>query len=122
MTKLWRNCILPCITVGFVTLLGACNLDYFEKDRFALESYPSTFAVPVMKGSLSLDDLLSADTLDKTEIQENDGILMLRAADTISIAGNDLFWLVDRVNSLEYSLSNSMITDFNSSGQFMVNH
>lgn len=46
---------------------------------------------------------------------------MLRAADTISIAGNDLFWLVDRVNSLKYSLSNSMITDFNSSGQFMVN-
>ncbi len=27
---------------------------------------------------------------------------MLRAADTISIAGNDLFSLVDRVNSLKY--------------------
>lgn len=74
-----------------------------------------------MKGSLSLQDLLSADTLDKSQIQETDGLLMLRAADTISIEGNDLFWIVDRTNSLEYSLSNSTISKFNSSGQYNVN-
>jgi hypothetical protein len=36
-----------------VIAFAGCNLDYFDGERFALESYPSTFAVPVMKGSLS---------------------------------------------------------------------
>jgi hypothetical protein len=64
---------------------------------------------------------LSADTLDKSQIQESDGLLMLRAADTFTVEGGDMFWLVDRANSLEYSFSNSMISDFNSSNQFHVN-
>jgi len=111
--------------IKFIAVLStlvfmSCNLDYFNQDRFAIESYPATYALPVMKGSLTLEDLLSADTLDNSEFQESNGLLMMRAADTTTIVGNDLFWIVDRTNALSYEFNSSMISSFESSGQYNI--
>lgn len=48
-------------TVLFASLVGAfsaCNLDYFQPDKFAGGSYKPTLAVPLVNLNLSVEDLL----------------------------------------------------------------
>lgn len=100
-----------------IALFCGCNLDYFNADKFAIESYPATYAVPVMKGSLTLEDVLTADTTDNSQFQENGGLLMMRAADTTTIVPNDVYWIPHNVGTRRMYFTNSMISNFESNGE-----
>lgn len=105
------------VVVTLFTMMG-CNLDYFNPDKFAIESYPATYAVPVMQGSLTLEDVLTADTTDKSQFQENGGLLMMRAADTATIVPHDVYWIAHNIGIKPILFNESMISNFEASGEY----
>ena len=71
MKKPLRGAIIASIALGS---LGACNLDYFETDRFAGGSYRPTLAVPLVEVNLTVEDILKS--------YENNILLEADQADT----------------------------------------
>ena len=71
MKKPLRGAIIASIALGS---LGACNLDYFETDRFAGGSYRPTLAVPLVEVNLTVADILKT--------YENNILLTPEASDT----------------------------------------
>ncbi len=71
MKKRLRGAVIASIALGS---LSACNLDYFETEKFAGGSYRPTFAVPLVEVNLTVEDILNS--------YENNIVLTADQADT----------------------------------------
>lgn len=111
-----------CISIGLSVLaLAGCNLDYFDSERFAIESYPSTYAVPVMNGSLTLEDMLQADTtLDIIDNGEGNGITLHFRDTGDRVLGKNFYQLPTRYHMREWTMSNQAIGLLESKGSVEV--
>ncbi len=91
------------LLAGF--FISSCDHSYLDMDEIPDYTYSPEFAVPMVKSSLSIEDIVPDEDIDLIEVDEDNFISLVYRKSAETLRGDELFTLPDQDSQVVFEVS-----------------